>query len=52
MRKGFAGLVVLAAVGSLMGLIVFSMIGLVPARTLLRVWAGDPLKISVICRQR
>jgi LytS/YehU family sensor histidine kinase len=44
-----AGLLsLLAAVGSFIGMLIFSMMGLVPVRAILRVWVGEPLKISVI----
>ena len=38
----------LAALGSLIAMLIFSMMGLVPASAILRVWLGQPLKISVI----
>jgi len=41
-------LAVLAAAGSLIAMLIFSMMGLVPARAILRVWMGEPLKVSVI----
>ncbi len=41
-------LAVLAAAGSFIAMLIFSMLGLVPARSILRVWMGEPLKISVI----
>jgi two-component system, LytTR family, sensor histidine kinase AlgZ len=41
-------LAVLAAAGSLIAMLIFSMMGLVPARAILHVWMGEPLKISVI----
>ena len=41
-------LAVLAAAGSLIAMLIFSMMGLVPPRAILRVWMGEPLKISVI----
>ena len=41
-------LAVLAAAGSFIAMLIFSMMGLVPARAILRVWMGEPLKISVI----
>jgi sensor histidine kinase YesM len=41
-------LAVLAAAGSLIAMLIFSMMGLVPPRAILRVWIGEPLKISVI----
>jgi two-component system sensor histidine kinase AlgZ len=42
-------LVILAAAGSLIGMLVFAMIGLVPTGELLRIWLGEPLKVSIIC---
>jgi len=41
-------LAVLAAAGSLIAMLIFSMMGLVPARAILSVWMGEPLKVSVI----
>jgi two-component system, LytTR family, sensor histidine kinase AlgZ len=41
-------LAVLAAAGSFIAMLIFSMMGLVPPRAILRVWMGEPLKISVI----
>jgi LytS/YehU family sensor histidine kinase len=41
-------LAILAALGSLIAMLIFSLMGLVPARAILRVWLGPPLKISVI----
>jgi len=41
-------LALLAAVGSFIGMLIFSMMGLVPVRSIVRVWMGEPLKISVI----
>jgi len=41
-------LVVLAAAGSLIAMLIFSMMGLMPPRAVLRVWMGEPLKMSVI----
>jgi len=41
-------LAVLAAAGSLFAMLIFSMLGLVPARAILHVWMGEPLRISVI----
>jgi sensor histidine kinase YesM len=41
-------LAVLAAAGSLIAMLIFSMMGLVPPRAILRVWMGEPLKMSVI----
>ena len=41
-------LAVLAALGSLMAMVIFSMAGVVPARSILRLWVRQPLKISVI----
>ena len=42
-------LAILAAAGSLIGMLIFAMMGLVETRALLRLWLGEPLKISVIC---
>jgi hypothetical protein len=39
---------VLAAAGSLIAMLIFSMMGLMPPRAILRVWMGEPLKMSVI----
>jgi sensor histidine kinase YesM len=41
-------LALLAAAGSFIGMLIFSMMGLVPVRSIVRVWIGEPLKISVI----
>ncbi len=41
-------LAVLAAAGSLIAMLIFSMMGRVPPRAILRVWMGEPLKMSVI----
>src|SRR5258708_26605227 len=41
-------LAVFGAAGSLIAMLIFSMMGLVPARAILRVWMGEPLKVSVI----
>ena len=41
-------LALLAAIGSFIGMLIFSMLGLVPVRSVVRVWMGEPLKISVI----
>lgn len=42
-------LAILAAAGSLIGMLIFAMTGLVPARAIFSFWLGEPLKISVIC---
>jgi two-component system, LytTR family, sensor histidine kinase AlgZ len=41
-------LVLLAAAGSLAAMILFSIVGLTPARTVLRLWLGQPLMTSII----
>src|SRR5258705_11783744 len=41
-------LALLAAVGSFLGMLIFSMMGLVPGRSVVRVWMREPPKISVI----
>jgi len=38
----------LAAVGSLVAMVMFWLMGILPARQILRLWAGEPLKVSVI----
>src|SRR5258708_19020426 len=41
-------LAVFGAAGSLIAMVIFSMMGLVPARAIFRLRMGEPLKISVI----
>ena len=41
-------LALLAAVGSFIGMLIFAMMGLVPVRSIVRMWIGEPLKISVV----
>ena len=41
-------LALLAAIGSFIGMLIFSMLGLVPVRSIVGVWMREPLKISVI----
>src|SRR5258708_25650174 len=42
-------LVACAAVASLIGMLIFVVLGVVPPRDILREWVGQPLKISIIC---
>jgi sensor histidine kinase YesM len=39
----------LAAAGSLIGMLIFAALGVVPTSEILRLWLGEPLKISIIC---